>query len=40
MVSQMDLITNTFTNFDRRLERMEKLVDEMNEDDLKNDVQL
>ena len=40
MVSQMDLITNTFTNFDRRLERMEKIVDEMNEDDLKNGVQM
>ena len=39
MVSQMDLITNTFTNFDRRLERMEKLVDEMNDEDLKNSVQ-
>jgi K+/H+ antiporter YhaU regulatory subunit KhtT len=36
MVSQMDLITNSFANFDQRLERMEKLVDEMNEEDLKN----
>ena len=39
MVSQMDLITNSFTNFDSRLERMEKIVDEMNEEDLKNGVQ-
>ena len=39
MVSQLDLITNSFTNFDNRLERMEKIVDEMNEDDLKNGVQ-
>jgi centriolar protein POC1 len=36
MVSQMDFITNSFANFDQRLERMEKLVDEMNEEDLKN----
>ena len=36
MVSQLDLITNSFTNFDNRLERMEKIVDEMNEEDLKN----
>ena len=33
MVSQLDLITNSFTNFDSRLERMEKIVDEMNEED-------
>ena len=40
MVSQMDLITNSFSNFDKRLERMEKIVDEMNEDDLKmNNIQ-
>ena len=39
MVSQLDLITNNFTNFDNRLERMEKIVDEMNEEDLKNGVQ-
>ena len=39
MVSQLDLITNSFTNFDSRLERMEKIVDEMNEDDLKKGVQ-
>ena len=39
MVSQMDLITNTFTNFDSRLERMEKIVDEMNEEDLRNGIQ-
>ena len=39
MVSQLDLITNSFTNFDSRLERMEKIVDEMNEEDLKNNVQ-
>jgi len=39
MVSQMDLITNTFSNFDSRLERMEKIVDEMNEEDLRNGMQ-
>ena len=39
MVSQMDLITNSFANFDQRLERMEKMVDEINEEDLKNNVQ-
>ena len=39
MVSQLDLITNSFSNFDSRLERMEKIVDEMNEEDLKNNVQ-
>ena len=39
MVSQMDLITNTFANFDSRLERMEKIVDEMNEEDLRNGFQ-
>ena len=38
MVSQLDLITNSFTNFDNRLERMEKIVDEMNEEDLKNGI--
>ena len=38
MVSQLDLITNSFSNFDSRLERMEKLVDEMNEEDLKNGI--
>ena len=38
MVSQLDLITNSFTNFDSRLERMEKIVDEMNEEDLKNGI--
>ncbi len=38
MVSQLDLITNSFTNFDSRLERMEKMVDEMNEEDLKNGI--
>ena len=36
MVSQLELITNSFTNFDNRLERMEKIVDELNEEDLKN----
>ena len=39
MVSQLELITNSFANFDSRLERMEKIVDEMNEEDLKNGVQ-
>ena len=39
MVSQLDLITNSFSNFDSRLERMEKLVDEMNEEDLKNGIE-
>ena len=39
MVSQMDLITNTFSNFDSRLERMEKIVDEINEEDLRNGIQ-
>ena len=39
MVSQMDLITNSFTNFDNRLARMEKIVDEMNEEDIKNGIQ-
>ena len=38
MVSQLDLITNSFSNFDSRLERMEKIVDEMNEEDLKNGI--
>ena len=38
MVSQLDLITNSFTNFDNRLESMEKIVDEMNEEDLKNGI--
>ena len=38
MVSQLDLITNSFTNFDNRLERIEKIVDEMNEEDLKNGI--
>ena len=39
MVSQLDLITNSFNNFDSRLERMEKIVDEMNEEDLKKGIE-
>jgi len=39
MVSQMDLISNSFANFDSRLERMEKIVDEMMEEDAKNNLE-
>lgn len=39
MVSQIDLITNSFSNFDRRLSRMEDIVDEMNYEDQKNGIQ-
>ena len=39
MVQQLDLITKNFCNFDNRLERMEKIVDEMNEEDLKNGIE-
>lgn len=38
MVSQMDLITNTFSNFDRRLARMEEMVDTMNLEDERNQI--
>ena len=39
MVQQLDLIAKNFCNFDNRLERMEKIVDEMNEEDMKNGIE-
>ena len=36
MVSQMDMITSSFVNFEKRISKMEELVDEMNKEDEKN----
>jgi centriolar protein POC1 len=36
MVSQMDMITSSFVNFEKRISKMEEMVDEMNEEDEKN----
>jgi centriolar protein POC1 len=36
MVSQMDMITSSFVNFEKRISKMEELVDEMNEEDERN----
>ena len=35
MVTQMDMITSSFVNFEKRISKMEELVDEMNEEDEK-----
>ena len=32
----MDMITSSFVNFEKRISKMEELVDEMNEEDEKN----
>jgi centriolar protein POC1 len=38
MVSQMEMITNSFVNFEKRITAMEDVVEQMNQDDINNNL--